>query len=69
MNVTQKAVLALAAQILRAKVQMPLAVSPHTIKHDNQSIKNGVIDEKSDLDLRGESIPRKKRGRRKKSIG
>ena len=49
----------LAAQIKKHNTKLPKNVGrPHKIKDDNQSIKNGVVNEKSDSDLRGSSNSR-----------
>ena len=45
-------IMALASQIKKASVKLPKAGRPHKIKDDNQSIKNGVVNEKSHVDLR-----------------
>ena len=49
-------IMALASQIKKASVKLPKKVGrPHKIKDDNQSIKNGVVNEKSHVDLRSPS--------------
>ena len=46
----------LASQIKKTSVKLPKKVGrPHKIKDDNQSIKNGVVNEESDSDLRSAS--------------
>jgi hypothetical protein len=48
----------LAAQIKKQNAKLPKCIGKaHKITDDNQSIKNGVINEKSDADLRSSSNP------------
>lgn len=50
---------ALASQIKEPDVKLPKKRGrPHKIKDDNQSIKNGVVNEKSNADLRSSSSTR-----------
>lgn len=56
--------MAIASQIHKSDVRLPTLSLPHKITDDNQSIKNGVVNEKFDVDLRSESKP--KRGRKRK---
>jgi hypothetical protein len=48
-------IMTLASQIKKASVKLPKAGRPHKIKDNNQSIKNGVVNEKSHVDLRSPS--------------
>lgn len=46
----------LASQIKKTSVKLPKKTGrPHKIKDNNQSIKNGVVNEESHFDLRGSS--------------
>mgnify|MGYP003658409109 CR=1 FL=1 len=52
----QNKMVALVSQIKKTSVKLPKKVGrPHKIKDDNQFIKNGVVNEKSHVDLRGQS--------------
>ncbi len=52
MNFQNKIVDKLASKIKRSNVKLPKSVKPHKIKDDNQSINNGVINEKYPVCLR-----------------
>ena len=56
--------LVMASQIRKSDVTLPALSLPHKITDDNQSIQNGVVNEKFDVDLRSES--KSKRGRKRK---
>lgn len=55
----------LTSQIKKTDVRLPASEPPHTIRDDNQSIKNGVINEECDIRMRSEGEPpiKRKRGR------
>jgi hypothetical protein len=59
------ALTSLALQIKSIDVKCPASEKPHKIRDDNQSIKNGVINEECDVRMRGEGEPqiKRKRGR------
>ena len=66
MSRLKKLLSCLTSQIKKSSVKLPAADKPHKIKDDNQSIHNGVIYEKLDSSLRGESKPTAKRKRTSK---
>jgi hypothetical protein len=59
------AVTLLSSQIKTSNVRLPAIDPPHKIRDDNQSIKNGVINEECDIRMRSEGEPpiKRKRGR------
>lgn len=59
------ALASLTSQIKSVDVRLPASEPPHKIRDDNQSIKNGVINEKLDYRMRSEGEPpiKRKRGR------
>ena len=65
MNGLKKVLLAMSSQIKKADVRLPIMETPHTIRDDNQSIRNGVINEESYNRMRSaiESPVKRKRGR------
>ena len=63
MNNLKKMLVALTSQIKTSDVKLATAVKPHKIQDDNQSIHNGVINEKFESDLRSQSQPNTKRKR------
>jgi hypothetical protein len=68
MRLAHKIVAIMASQIVKPNVKLPLnSDKPHKIQDDNQSVKFGVINEKSDASLRSASPTGKKRGRKPKS--
>jgi len=68
MNRLKMALAILTSQIKGSDVTLPVIEKPHTIKDDNQSIHNGVVNEKSNADLRGtgETVAVRRRGRKPK---
>jgi hypothetical protein len=51
--------MALLAKQIKQSAKLPKKIGkPHKITDDNQSIKNGVVNEKSDADLRSSSNSR-----------
>lgn len=57
------ALASLASQIKTTDVRLPASEPPHKIRDDNQSIKNGVINEEFDYRMRSEGEPPEKRKR------
>lgn len=57
-------ILLMASQIRKSGVTLPALSLPHKITDDNQSILNGVVNEKFDVGLRSEV--KSKRGRKRK---
>ena len=55
MNLMKKLLASFTSQIKKSDVKLPVIEQPHKIKDDNQSIHNGVINEKTDANLRGSS--------------
>ena len=71
MNLLKKALVHLTSQIKKSAVILPEIVKPHKIQDDNQSIHNGVINEKnSEPSLRSatEPVQKRKRGRPAKRV-
>lgn len=68
MNRLKMALAILTSQIKRSDVTLAAIEKPHKIQDDNQSIHNGVINEKSNTDLRstGETVAVRRRGRKPK---
>jgi hypothetical protein len=62
---TQIALALLASQIKDTGVRLPTSEIPHKIKDDDQSIRNGAINEECDIRMRSEGEPpvQRKRGR------
>lgn len=53
MNLIKKALAYLSSQVKSSNVNIPKVLEkPHKIQDDNQSIHNGVVNEKSDSNLR-----------------
>ncbi len=69
MNLLRKALSILTSQIRQSDVKLGASRKPHKITDDNQSLKNGVINEKSTSGLRSKSKSGAKRGRKPKSVG
>lgn len=63
MNRMKKMLVAMASQIKNPSVTLPTSDKPHKIKDDNQSIHNGVINEKSESSVRGagKTVAKRKR--------
>lgn len=56
MRTALKKILAvLTSQVKQSSVKLPIVEIPHKITDDNQSINNGVIHEKSNIDVRSAS--------------
>ena len=68
MNRLKMALAILTSQIKRSDVTLQVIEKPHKIQDDNQSIHNGVVNEKSNTDLRsaGETVTVRRRGRKPK---
>ena len=64
MKFIYKMLLTLASQVNKANVKMQNTDKPHKITDDNQSINNGVINEKSTSGMRSPSKTGTKRRRR-----
>ena len=62
MNNLKKIIGALNSQIRKNDVIMPKEDMPHKITDDNQSIKNGVTNEKHLISLRSKASNSRKRG-------
>lgn len=59
MDNIQKFLTKISSQIKKSNVKLPnKTVTPHKIKDNNQSISDGVINEKSNLSLRSAGKPR-----------
>lgn len=52
MKIENKILDKLTSKIKRSNVKLPKSIKPHKIKDDNQSINNGVINEKYPVCLR-----------------
>lgn len=67
MNGLKKVLLSLTSQIKKTDARLPIMETPHTIRDDDQSIRNGVINEEFDYRMRSEieSPIKRKRGRPK----
>jgi hypothetical protein len=65
MSALKIALASLASQIKTTGVRLPAIEPPHKIRDDNQSIKDGVINEEFDNRMRSEGEPpiKRKRGR------
>ena len=63
MNSLKKMLAYLTSQVNKTSVTLGTIETPHKIKDDNQSITSGVINEKSEPNLRSEIKPIAKRQR------
>lgn len=70
MNNLKKMLAIMTSQIKSSDVTLATVAKPHKITDDNQSIHNGVINEKLESDLRSQSQPnaKRKRGRPAKRV-
>lgn len=70
MNNLKKMLTLLTSQTKSTNVTLATVEKPHKITDDNQSIHNGVINEKLESDLRSQSQPnaKRKRGRPAKRV-
>lgn len=67
MNILKKMLSMMTSQINKSDVIIPQKAVPHKIQDNDQSIHNGVINEKREPTLRGDSKPKAGRKRKPKS--